>query len=141
MTPDLIADGGDEIIDVGDVIVWNDLDYLYVKFVTTGDWEMTKTHLHVATDADDIPQTKKNNPIPGKFDYRVVHAGVQEYTYEIPWTWDPGTTLVIAAHANVQMEIESLVLSDPIYRMETAWGDGEEFEGKNGATWIEYEDP
>lgn len=141
---DLIAGGGNpaSAIDVGEVIVWNDLDYLYVMYVTTGDWYMTETHLHVADNLVDIPQTKKGNPIPGQFDYAKDHApAVKEYTYMIPWTWEPLTTLVIAAHAVVQMEIGVDEEGDPIYQEETAWGDGLDFEGRNWATYFEYEDP
>ena len=143
---DLIAGGGNanSAIDVGDLIVWNDLDYLYVMYVTTGDWEMTETHLHVADDLVDIPQTKKGNPIPGQFDYSEDHSpAVQEYTYMIPWDddWPAGTILTIAAHASVQKVIGYDPFNMPIYQMETAWADGEDFEGKNWATYFEYEDP
>jgi len=97
---ELIAGGGNpkSATDVGEVKVWNDGDYLYVKYVVDGeDWSMTKTHLAVATDPDDIPQ-KKDNPIPGHFEY----SGTGD-TYTIPLEeWDVDTELYIAAHANVQ---------------------------------------
>lgn len=140
---DLIAGGGNpkSAIDVGEVIAWNDEDYLYVKYVTTGGWYMTETHLHVATDVDDIPQVN-GNPKPGKFDYKTDHAPtVQEYTYKIPWTWDAGTTLYIAAHAAVQKQIGLDAECTPIYQEETAWGEGPDFSGKNWAMYFEYEDP
>ncbi|NIP37360.1 MAG: hypothetical protein GWN18_20530, partial [Thermoplasmata archaeon] len=140
----LIADGGsaETATDVGEVYVWQDDDYLYVKFMTTGDWEMTLTHLHVAEDPDDIPQTKKGNPKVGKFDYETSHSpAVQMYTYKIMWddTW--GDTLYIAAHANVQMVTGYDEYGNPIYRTETAWGDGFDFEGNNWATYMKYVDP
>ena len=96
---DLIAGGGNpkSATDVGEVEVWNDGDYLYVKYVVDAeDWSMTKTHLAVATDLDDIPQ-KKGNPIPGRFEYSDT-----EDTYRIPLEWDVDTELYIAAPANVQ---------------------------------------
>jgi len=45
----LITDGGnpEARLDVGDISVWNDGDYLYVKYETTGDWDLTETHLPV----------------------------------------------------------------------------------------------
>jgi hypothetical protein len=49
--------------DIGDVLVWNDVDYLYVKYVTTDDWCLTETHLAVAGDLEEIPTTKKDNPM------------------------------------------------------------------------------
>ncbi len=75
-TVDLIAgNGSGEGIDVGNVTVTNNATHIVVEFTTTEDWCMTETHLHIApqgdveTPAEGIPQTKKGNPIPGKFDY------------------------------------------------------------------------
>ena len=69
---DLIAG---KYMDAGDVLVWNDGEYLYVKYVTVYSC-LYETHLHVATTLggfDGIPQTKKGNPIPGKFEYKSHH--------------------------------------------------------------------
>ncbi|MFX0030157.1 MAG: hypothetical protein ACFE8B_13180 [Candidatus Hermodarchaeota archaeon] len=102
-------------IPVGHVIVWNDADYLHVKYLIDDDLTpddpsddgvptlIYETHLHVAESIDGIPQTKKGNPIPGKFDYNTEHnPGVSEYTYQIPLVWDLDFELSIAAHAVVQ---------------------------------------
>jgi hypothetical protein len=89
--------------DIGDVLVWNDADYLYVQYlVDDADWCLTLTHLEVATSLDGIPQTKKGNPIPGKFSYSSEHACVTDFTYQIERTWDIGAELYIAAHAEAQ---------------------------------------
>lgn len=143
---DLIAGGGNpnSAIDVGEVIAWNDEDFLYVTYNTTDDWYITETHLHVADSLEGIPQTKKGNPIPGQFDYGDEYDyddGMTTVTYTIPWTWSPGTTLYIAAHAVVQKLIGYDEEGNPIYQIETAWGDGEDFPGKNWATYFEYIDP
>jgi hypothetical protein len=131
---DLIADGGDPelAIVVGDVLVWNDVGTLYVKYVITdSDWCLTETHLAVATSLVDIPQ-KNGNPIPGKFLYQcyydedegkwvlkikdegnegancdaaylnLIDPCLSTITYTIPLTWDLGTELFIAAHAVVE---------------------------------------
>jgi hypothetical protein len=102
-------------IDVGEVIVWNDADYLYVKYLIDGDLTpddpsddavptlIYETHLHVAESMEVIPQTKKGNPIPGLFEYNTEHnPGVPQYTYQIPLVWDLDTELCIATHAVVQ---------------------------------------
>ena len=89
--------------DIGDVLVWNDADYLYVQYlVDNADWCLTLTHLEVATSLDGIPQTKKGNPIPGKFGYSSEHACVTEFTYQIERIWDIGDELYIAAHAEAK---------------------------------------
>ena len=103
---DLIASGGNEksAMDVGDVLVWNDGDTLYVKYVITEtEWCITETHLQVAMLPGDIPQ-KNDNPIPGKFEENDEHDCVQEvlYTYDLTARgWNIDDELSIAAHAAV----------------------------------------
>ena len=87
--------------DVGNVSVWND-DSLHVKYETIDGWEITEIHLHVAESLGDIPQTKKNNPIPGKFDYSMeFDPPVTEHAIDLGG-WDAGVKLYIAAHAVVE---------------------------------------
>jgi hypothetical protein len=120
-------------MDVGDVLVWNDGDYLYVKYVITDpDWTITETHLHVATSLEAIPQ-KNGNPIPGKFDYNDQWDHVSEVLYEIELTWEYETELYIAVHAVVEK-----VISEYEIQTETAWGAPEPFPGKNWATYFMY---
>jgi len=82
----------DQTTDVGDVSVWNDDNYLYVKFDTTGNWYMIETNLYIDTSPPSAPIS---------YDYSTPHADVQTYTYSIPLTWDVGVELYIAAHALV----------------------------------------
>jgi hypothetical protein len=126
--------------DVGDVFVWNDADFLYVKYVTTDDWFITETHLHIADSPCGIPQTKNGNPIPGLFDYSAYHnPPVQETIYQIPWDpeWIPGEAIFyIAAHAVVVKIVDGEVVQE-----ETAWGEGCDFPGKNWGMFFIYRDP
>ena len=135
---DLIADGGsaETATDVGDVLVWNDAEYLYVKYVVTDPWCLVETHLQVATSLEGIPQ-KNGNPPPGKFDNNVEHLCLADYTYAILLAWEAGTDLVIAAHAEIQQEV-TLPDGTVDYVYETGWGQGEDFPGKNWAMYIEY---
>jgi hypothetical protein len=102
---DLIAGGGNPAseMNVGNISVWNDADYIYVQFNTYGDCYLTETHLAVGTMLDDIPQTKKGNPIPGQFEYfNESHDAFEtSYTYMIPLDLDPDEEIFIAAHAVV----------------------------------------
>lgn len=119
-------------IDVGTVSVWNDAENLYVKYEATDNWYFTETHLHVATALENIPQTKKGNPIPGHFDYPMEYdPPVQENTNVINLEdcgFEVGDNLYIAAHAVVQKDIQE----------ETAWGAGDNFPGKNWAMYFTY---
>jgi len=111
---DLVAGGGNEASAnvVGAVEVCNDGEVLYVTYVIEdADTCLLETHLQVATSLDGIPQTKKDNPIPGQFEFAEKHNCVTEYTYELNLDeWTVGTELFIAAHSVVQMS--SSVTSD-----------------------------
>jgi hypothetical protein len=116
---ELIAGSGNEAsaVVVGEVQVWNDGENLYVKYVTDGCWVILETHLQVADCLDDIPQTKKFNPIPGKFEYystELFEDGVIEklYTIPLPEDWEAGDEFFIAAHAVVVKICDPLVICD-----------------------------
>lgn len=88
---------------VGEVHVWSDADYIYVKYVITETgWYITETHLSLHVTWVSIPQTKSGNPIPGQFEYKNEHDYVTSYMYMIPNEWDHGETVDIAAHAVVK---------------------------------------
>jgi len=123
-TVDLIAG---QNINVGEVKIWNDGDTLFVKYlINEPGWVIILTHLHITDDWTDIPQ-KNGNPIPGKFMYKKIHIpGVNEYTYTIDFTDLRGSDpLYVAAHAIVKN----------IFKLESAWADGEDFPGKNWAMY------
>lgn len=133
LTVNLIAGGGNpkSAMCIGNVIVWNDFDHLYVKYVITrGGWCIEETHLQVSTSLSGIPGNN-GNPTPGRFDYKTVHGCVTEYTYSVPLAWCPGTTVYIAAHAVVKP-------CGGCGNTETAWGAGCEFPGKNWAMYFCY---
>jgi len=128
---DLVAG---QFYDVGEVCVWHDVDYLYVRYETIGGiWPLNITHLAVEESSpDDIPQ-KNGNPIPGQFPYTEPwDSGPNFDTYRIPLVaapilssngkkvlvpghnWAEGDTLYIAAHSVVGIcDCESLELILP----------------------------
>jgi hypothetical protein len=78
-----------------------------------------------------IPQTKKGNPIPGKFEYKSYFNSCtkeQLYTIPIDAKWECDTVLYIAAQAVVRRGCQS----------ESAWGKGYDFPGKNWAMYFTY---
>lgn len=100
---DLIAD---QIYDVGNVTVWNINDTIFVKYMTTGEWLINETHLHIECELYDIPQ-ENGNPIIAEFDYQSIHEiGVTEYTYKITRSYrcNVNRPLSIAAYAYVYKE-------------------------------------
>ena len=157
LTVDLIADGGDEYLIVGDVDVSIVGDDLVVTFTTTNDWEITATHLGVRTiDYDGINMKPKGNVSPGKFTAGAGKTGVEfassvpTYTYTIPLgplftiPPTPGVPFAVdvAAHADVRLweNLDGIVGTDDDYREETAWGEGPEFApDRNWAMYIEIQ--
>ncbi|MFX1431215.1 MAG: hypothetical protein ACFFCY_13710 [Promethearchaeota archaeon] len=132
---DFIAGGGNEksAIDVGDILIWNTTEYIYVKYTVIEGWWLTETHLHIASSIEEIPQTKKGNPIPGQFDYKNEHDDVSEFQYQIPLSWSIGDQIYVAAHGVVKY-----IDSDSIEVEESAWASGDEFPGNNWATYFTY---
>lgn len=129
---------------IGTVSVGNDADYIYVTYEVIGGWELLETHLAAALSlgttypSDGLPQTKKGDPILGKFPWKANHnPAVTTYTYQISLADEGfyvGQYLYIAAHAVVALDDWE----------ETAWADGScgnflaQFPGKSWATYFEY---
>lgn len=133
---------------VGSVEVSNDGDTIYVEYTTNSPWLLEETHLHIAASWEEIPQTKKGNSIPGKFEYSEEHDYITSYTYEIPFSVEGdlecGDVVVIAAHAVVAKPIpcREVIINCPppiCYDTETAWGDGDDFPGRDWSMYFTYE--
>ena len=127
-------------MDVGDVRVsYDGTDNLTVEFVVVSDnWALAETHVHVAATLEDIPQTKNGNPIPGKFDYSAEYIPADRTASDTlviaVGQLEEGDSIYIAAHA----EIVKLDADAQIIQEESAWGDGQDFEGANWATYIVF---
>lgn len=121
-------------VDAGDVLVWNDYYYLYVKYETHEPWCLSETDLAVGDELSDIPQTTGGRPILWRFPYRDAHDCVTEYTYWIPLEWSLDEELVLASHAFVVQKDEGARL----IAKQTAWGAGLAFPGRSSATYFNY---
>jgi len=129
-----------QTLDVGMVNATYDEANLYIKYTTEDGWTLNETHIAVAGDLEEIPTTKKGDPIPGQFNYSEEHLlGVTEFTYTLPLAdlgLGSGDTVFIAAHAAVQKEV---VEDDGIILLEEgAWGAGYAFPGRNWATYFSF---
>jgi len=128
-------------MDIGDVNVSYDnvTGDLTVEFVVVSEnWSLAETHVHVAATLGDIPQTKKGNPIPGKFDYFDEYVPANRITSDnfviAVGQLEAGETIYVAAHAEmVELDAENQIIQE-----ESAWADGEGFEGANWATYIVF---
>lgn len=119
---------GQDIL-VGVVNVSDDGTDLSVEFVVNAPWCLVETHLAVAiqgevVETEGIPQTKKGNPIPGKFKYSDENPECDGDTYTISLEefGGCGADLVIAAHA-VVTDLSSCNSEAVLYGVERGTGD------------------
>jgi len=122
---DMIADGGDEKIDVGDVEVVLNGDYVEVTFTTVDGWVINETHVQVFFKENGNLigiRLKNGNPAPGKFDFKHEDLGgviSDVYDDEISLSevaedagLGPGTyDVYVAAHASVEKPMSMSVVS------------------------------
>ena len=138
-TTDLITGTG---IDVGEVKVCNDAEFLTITYETTWPWCVLKTNLHVASDLAGIPKFKLlGTPNFRQFDFS------EEVDCEVPAPVEiplggvvPGETVTIAARAVVEGEgpdgtHPQCLLGDKC----VAWGEGPRFRPRLPAMYFTYE--
>jgi len=123
-TANLITDGRDNPTDIGDLSV----TYVPGTFTVTytidplTDWEIVETHVYIGNGAP-----AKSSP--GKFLYV---AGDINFT-------PSGSTVCIAAHAEVRMIIGFDIDQNPIYAYESVWAQtGSDTPIGKGANWATY---
>ena len=141
---DLIADGGDEFLVVGN-ITYGELNttdgyYFVIIVFLYGEWQLNETHIHVTngSDGNPIPQTRKGNPKVGRFEYKndthYLYPEEQGMMLMINVTekgWQEGDTLQIAVHAEIW--------NDTAMREESGWCNGTKFnEKRSWAMYFEY---
>ncbi len=135
-TTDLIADGRETALDVGDLTVAADgtVTFQIVETDPSHGWLLEETHLYVG---DEAPAKSA----PGQFPYK--HDGLggvasDPYSIDLAAADEDGDGIVyIAAHAELIMQIGvDPDTGEPIYADETAWATGDEpiGKGKNWAT-------
>ncbi len=136
-------------IDAGTVTVSYDGVNLCVTYETEGDWELVETHFAIATSPGDIPQNKNGNPKVGHFLYGddelgeyeeiegifVLVGGKDSHEECIELELEVGT-YIIAAQAKLVNTEE--IDDEGNLVIESGWGEGDEFDGKNWAMYFEF---
>jgi opacity protein-like surface antigen len=131
-TTDLIADGRDSALDVGDLTVDADGIITFQIDEASTDWRLDETHLYVG----DLAPAKS---APGQFTFKHEDlGGVAQDVYNADFAAydvDGDGIVYVAAHAGLIMQIgEDPDTGEPIYDYESAWAQGDEAIGK-GKNW------
>ena len=126
----------DQSADVGQVVISNDADNLYVKFVIEnpatalkvgdlGDWMIGSTYVHVSTEEWDYPGSVKNDCMPEieGFTYSSIRdvcldGGVLQVEYAIPISDRPCDPVCIDGDRDGYCEDEDCDDSDPETHLE-----------------------
>jgi hypothetical protein len=91
---------------VGNVEIWADEQFTYVRYSTIPGWFLVQTNLHLGMNLSDIPQNDIGEPLPNLFAYQAQHHLVNVYTFQIPHTeWRYGAAFSILINRNGQREI------------------------------------
>ena len=109
---------------VGQLMVTNDDENLYVTYLAEEGQLFMETHLYVGA-LEGLPVNKKGTPVPGQFPYKSSdELGVSEVTFTIPLA-DLADCYIIAAHAAMESD-------------ETAWSFGTKFQSSRWGWYSEY---
>lgn len=135
-TTDLVADGRDTALDVGDLTVAADGTITFQIDEASTDWRLAETHLYVS----DVSLTLKRSS-PGKFPLKHEELGgvlTDVYNVNLAAADVNGDGIVyIAAHAELIMLLYVDPELGPIYAYETAWAQGDQSIGK-GKNWATF---
>ena len=129
-TMDLIA--GQNYL-AGLVTIERDESYLIITYTTSGNWKINATHMYAGI-CEDIPQTRSGNPRVGVFDYATTHSNgtnTVQYAIEVDFF---DSCFCVAAHAEVSLTDDS----GNTIQSETAWGQGQQFDGNSWAMYKEF---
>ncbi|MGQ1784416.1 hypothetical protein [Saccharicrinis sp. GN24d3] len=121
--------------DVGDLVIWEADDKLYINYQLGGEYTLDEAHVYVGC-IEEMPATKKGSPKNGNFPYHIEDfdngilmiplADLENICKDENGCWP------IAAHAVV-----SKTMGNEKWE-ETAWSTGTEFDGKNWGWYSTY---
>ncbi|HUM51340.1 MAG TPA: hypothetical protein PK431_05965 [Chitinophagales bacterium] len=109
-------------INIGNVVVANDDDYVYVTYqITNSQWKLSQVHMYIGLE-ENIPENRYDEVLPNQFPNKVTFKRtlVSSYTFVFP-TADIDDCFIVAARATVVKQ--NRCSSDP----EFAWAQGTPF--------------
>lgn len=121
---------GGQTIPVGNLIVTNDADNLYITYEGDNGWKFATVQLYVG-ELSGLPVNKQNTPVPGSFPLKNESTNLRETVeFVIPLSSLP-ECYIIAAHGEANLtNSEGLVI-----QTETSWSFGTQFPNTSRWGW------
>lgn len=121
---------GGQTIPVGNLIVTNDADNLYITYDGNNGWKFATVQLYVG-ELSGLPTNRQNTPVPGSFPLKNESSNLRETVeFVIPLSSLP-PCYIIAAHGEA-----NLTNSDGVsIQTETSWSFGTQFPNTNRWGW------
>ena len=116
-----------QTIPVGAVIVTNDRENIYVRYLLDNQAPTAcfgTLHLWGGTNLADVPSNPQGVPVPGQYPYSFDASGLRDYTFTIPIAdrlepaCNAALSLYIVSHAEVDLDCDPATTGD----QETAFG-------------------
>lgn len=121
---------GGQTIPVGNLIVTNDAENLYITYDGDNRWEFATVQLYVG-ELSGLPVNKQNTPVPGSFPLKDESTSLREtVSFTIPLNTLPDC-YIIAAHGEANLTDES----GQVIQTETSWSFGTQFPNTNRWGW------
>ena len=121
---------GGQTIPVGNLIVTNDAENLYITYDGNNGWQFATVQLYVGG-LSGLPVNKQNTPVPGSFPFKNESTSLRDnVSFTIPLSSLP-LCYVIAAHGEANLTNAS----GEIIQSETSWSFGTQFPNTNRWGW------
>lgn len=89
--------------ETGRIEVRNDLEFIYLKIIENGDYDLVQSNLHMATDISSFPTTRNGGIIINKMDHQIsFKPAVKEYTHKFPLN-SFGDSFLVGAYSEFQL--------------------------------------
>lgn len=111
--------------DVGYLVIFNDIDFLYVTFVANDSYTISETHLWAGVNEEDVPKNGNDIPTPGRFPFHSAISTDHSFTINLS---DIYLKSEILEGKPVYLFAHSVLTNNETKETESAWSAGETFE-------------
>lgn len=90
--------------DAGKIEVRNDLEFIYVKIIANGNYDLIQSNLHITAEVSGFPTTGKGGINVNKMEYQnSFKIPIKEYTYKFPLN-SFGNSFLVGAYSVFQLD-------------------------------------